>query len=144
MHNTIACSGGFKYKPTTSMSFSSNCGSLESLNASTRCGFKPRAAQIRCTCAGDTPDFFAIVRTDQCVWPSGFDFRVNSTISSIFDCGIVGLRPRPERTLPSFARPAPWNRERQAIEAAAAKTVGPSRYDPATRQDLLTWLRQAI
>ena len=34
--------------------------------------------------------------------------------------------------------------KRQAIEAAAAKTVGPSRYDPATRQDLLTWLRQAI
>ena len=34
--------------------------------------------------------------------------------------------------------------KRQAIEAAAAKTVGPSRYDRATRQDLLAWLRQAI
>jgi site-specific recombinase XerD len=34
--------------------------------------------------------------------------------------------------------------KRQAIEAAAAKTIGPSRYDEATRQDLLTWLRQAI
>ena len=34
--------------------------------------------------------------------------------------------------------------KRQAIEAAAAKTVGPSRYDRAARQDLLDWLRQAI
>jgi len=34
--------------------------------------------------------------------------------------------------------------KRQAIEAVAAKTVGPSRYDRATRQDLLAWLRQAI
>ena len=34
--------------------------------------------------------------------------------------------------------------KRKAIETAAAKTVGPSRYDGATRQDLLAWLRQAI
>lgn len=34
--------------------------------------------------------------------------------------------------------------KRQAVEAAAAKTIGPSRYNPASRQDLLAWLRQAI
>lgn len=34
--------------------------------------------------------------------------------------------------------------KRQAIEAAAAKTLGPSRYDQTSRQDLLDWLRQAI
>jgi integrase/recombinase XerD len=34
--------------------------------------------------------------------------------------------------------------KRQAINAAAAKTVGPSRYDQASRQDLLAWLRQTI
>lgn len=34
--------------------------------------------------------------------------------------------------------------KRQATEAAAAKTVGPSRYDQASRRDLLAWLRQAI
>jgi len=34
--------------------------------------------------------------------------------------------------------------KRQAIEAAAAHTLGPSRYNKASRQDLLTWLRQAI
>jgi integrase/recombinase XerD len=34
--------------------------------------------------------------------------------------------------------------KRQAIQSAAAKTLGPSRYDQACRQDLLAWLRQAI
>lgn len=34
--------------------------------------------------------------------------------------------------------------KRRAIQAAAAKTLGPSRYNQASRQDLLTWLRQAI
>ena len=34
--------------------------------------------------------------------------------------------------------------KRQAIEAAADKTIGPSRYDHASRKDLLDWLRQAI
>lgn len=34
--------------------------------------------------------------------------------------------------------------KRQAVEAAASKTLGPSHYDHATRQDLLDWLRQAI
>jgi site-specific recombinase XerD len=34
--------------------------------------------------------------------------------------------------------------KRQAIEAAANKTLGPSRYNHASRQDLLDWLRQAI
>jgi site-specific recombinase XerD len=34
--------------------------------------------------------------------------------------------------------------KRHAIETAAAKTLGPSRYDHATRQDLLAWLRQTV
>ena len=34
--------------------------------------------------------------------------------------------------------------KRQAIEAAAAKTLEPSRYNHTSRQDLLDWLRQAI
>jgi hypothetical protein len=62
MHKTIAFSGGFKYRPTTSTSFSSNPGSLDSLNVCTRCGRRPRADQIRCTVAGDTPALTPIVR----------------------------------------------------------------------------------
>ena len=42
-----------------------------------------------------------------------------------------------------YAKASP-EMKRQAIEAAGAKTLGPSRYDEATRQDLLDWLRQAI
>ncbi|MDN5796667.1 MAG: tyrosine-type recombinase/integrase [Intrasporangium sp.] len=34
--------------------------------------------------------------------------------------------------------------KRQAVEAVASKTLGPSRYDDAAREDLLTWLRQVI
>ena len=42
MHKTTAFSGGFRYSPTTSTSFSSKRLSFESLNISTRCGFRPR------------------------------------------------------------------------------------------------------
>jgi integrase/recombinase XerD len=34
--------------------------------------------------------------------------------------------------------------KREAIEAAATHTLGPSRYDQTARQDLIAWLRQAI
>jgi integrase/recombinase XerD len=34
--------------------------------------------------------------------------------------------------------------KRRAVEAAATRTLGPSHYDQATRQDLLAWLRQVI
>jgi hypothetical protein len=37
--STSALSGGFRYRPTTSRSFSVNWGSLLSLNFSTRCGW---------------------------------------------------------------------------------------------------------
>lgn len=42
-----------------------------------------------------------------------------------------------------YAKASP-EMKRGAIEAAAAKTLGPSRYDQDTRADLLAWLREAI
>ena len=105
MHNTIAFSGGFKYRPTTSMSLSSNFGSLDTLNVSTRCGAKPRSDQIRCTVAGLTPTRLAIVRHDQCVAPGGVVVVVNRTISAIVSSGIEGLRPRPSRILLHSGQP---------------------------------------
>jgi integrase/recombinase XerD len=42
-----------------------------------------------------------------------------------------------------YAKASP-EMKRQAVEAAAGKTLGPSRYDHASRKDLLDWLRQAI
>ena len=56
----------------------------------------------------------AIVRQLQCVWPSGLDSWVRRTISSIFACGISGLRPRPLRTWPNLARPSAAKRARHS------------------------------
>ena len=39
-------------------------------------------------------------------------------ISSILDCGIDGLRPRPLRTRPNFAKPSSANRSRQLFTDA--------------------------
>jgi hypothetical protein len=46
-HNTTAASGGFRYSPTTSRTLSMNCGSVDSLKSSMRCGLSPKARQIR-------------------------------------------------------------------------------------------------
>lgn len=42
-----------------------------------------------------------------------------------------------------YAKPNP-EMKRRAVEAAAAHTLGQSRYNKASRQDLLNWLRQTI
>src|SRR5262245_50084207 len=50
-HSTSAFSGGSRYNPTTSRTVATNCGSLDSLKVSTRCGCSPNAFQIRpCGC----------------------------------------------------------------------------------------------
>jgi hypothetical protein len=114
MHNTTACSGGFRYKPTTSISFSSKCGSLDSWNVVTRCGLSPRADHTRCTVSLETPTRWAIVRVLQCVCPAGVECWVNSTISSTTACEIIALRPRPGATCANLVSPCASNRARQA------------------------------
>lgn len=53
---------GFKYKPTTSLSFSTNRLSLENFKVRSRCGCSPLASQIRCFRRTDTPQW-DMVRT---------------------------------------------------------------------------------
>jgi hypothetical protein len=106
MRNTIAFCGGFRYKPATSVSVVSNCGSPDTVNVSTSCGLRPRSDQIRCTVAEPTPTWLAIVRHDQRVAPAGVVVVVNRTISAILFSGIEGLRPRPSRILSSPANPS--------------------------------------
>ena len=113
MHSTTALSGGLRYSPTTSVSFCSKRGSLDSLKVLTRCGFNPRDDQIRWTVAFDTPARSAIVRQLQCVAPGGFSCSVNRTISSTFSAGIDGLRPRPLATWPNRLSPSAANCDRQ-------------------------------
>src|SRR3972149_5159428 len=88
-HRTTALSGGFRYTPTTSVSFSTNRLSFESLNVSMRCGCNPCASQIRETVALLTPMASAIVRVDQCVASGGVVCSVASTIALIFSAGRV-------------------------------------------------------
>ena len=59
------------YSPTTSTSFSSKRGSLDSLNVWTRCGLSPRACHTSCTVDFDTPAAAAIVLQLQWVSPFG-------------------------------------------------------------------------
>ena len=118
MHNTTACSGGFRYSPTTSMSLSSKRGSFESLNDLRRCGFRPRPDQIRWTVAGLTPTRFAIDRQLQWVAPAGVSCWVRRMISSILSAEIRGLRPRPARTRANLANPSRAKRSRHARTVA--------------------------
>src|SRR6516225_8802986 len=73
MHSTTADSGGFRYRPTTSVSLSSNAGSVEILKVSTRWGLSPRAFQIRCTVLRLTPACLAIDLVLQWVSPLGLE-----------------------------------------------------------------------
>ena len=114
MHSTIAFSGGFKYNPTTSTSFSVNRGSLLTLNVSTRWGCNPSSFQILRTVSLLTPARSAIVRVDQCVAPAGLVLVVNSTISATCSAVIAALRPRPGLTLPQSVNPSASNALRQA------------------------------
>ncbi len=93
-HNTGARSGGFRYSPTTSRTFSTNCGSAESLKVSCLCGLRPNARQIRETAVCDMPVAAAIDRVDQCVASTGLVSSVltttASTASSVIFLGAPG------------------------------------------------------
>ena len=89
----MACSGGFRYSPTTSWSFSTNLGSLESLKVSIRCGLRPCSFQIRPMVESLKPVALAMVERLQWVWPSGFSRRVFWTTAARRAESIFRLRP---------------------------------------------------
>jgi hypothetical protein len=70
-HSTMACSGGAIYS-RTSRTLATKSGSVDSLNVSCRCGFRPKARQIRCTVLTERPLSCAILRELQCVASSGW------------------------------------------------------------------------
>src|SRR5215472_2395703 len=57
-HSTSARSGGCRYNPTMSRTFSMNSGSFDSLNVSVRCGCNAKARQMRFTVLRLNPDIF--------------------------------------------------------------------------------------
>src|SRR5574340_1238961 len=70
---TRALSGGCRYSPTISRTFSTNSGSADSLNVSVRCGCRPKARQMRCTVLRLTPLVCAMARVLQ--WVACFDIH---------------------------------------------------------------------
>src|SRR5579864_9283435 len=58
---------GLRYKPTMSRTFSTNCGSWESLKFCTRWGCNPKACQMRTIAVCDNPVLCAISRVLQWV-----------------------------------------------------------------------------
>src|SRR5487761_242210 len=94
-HNTIAFCGGFKYRPTTSVNFSINLGSRDSLKVRLRCGLRLCNCQSRFTVLLLTPWALAILRQLHCVMPLGLVSSVARIHASRFSRSYFGLRPRP-------------------------------------------------
>src|SRR3990170_5911220 len=83
-HKTNALSGGFRYKPTTSVNFSTNCLSLDTLKVLIRWGCNPCASHTLATEEWLTPTFFPKVLVLQCVASKGVLCKVISTIFLTF------------------------------------------------------------
>src|SRR5215467_4148100 len=66
----------YNVQTAVSVTFSSNCGSFDTLNRRTRCGFKPASAQIRPTLEGLMPIAAAIESRLQCVALGGNSLAV--------------------------------------------------------------------
>src|SRR6266536_2654643 len=104
-HSTTACSGGLWYSPTTSTTFSTNSGSVDSLKVSARCGLSPKARQIRPTVDLLSPDLSAICLRDQWVASLGVSSSVATTTASTRSTVIDGGRPgRSSSSNPSSRR----------------------------------------
>ena len=113
-HNANARSGGSRYRPTISRTFSSNFGSLDNLNFSTRCGWTSKRRQTRCTIIRETLMCLASVRTLQCVPSGGLVFRVVSRIV----CSNSGVSTDPMRLrfrLPVSASTPPWTKADRVV-----------------------------
>src|SRR5450755_4245037 len=89
-HSTTAFSGGSWYSPTTSTTFSTKNGSVDSLKESCRCGLRSNLFQIRPTVDFDSPVRLAIEARDQCVSLPGVDSSVATITSSTWSSRIRG------------------------------------------------------
>src|SRR5437867_4452281 len=76
-----------------SPTFSTNCGSAESLKISVRCGCRENARQMQCTDDADTPDALAMPRVLRCVAPAGFVSSVLTTGASTWSSPILRGAP---------------------------------------------------
>ena len=91
--STTALSGGFRYRPQMSWTFSMNSGSLESFQVSWRCGCSPNARQIRITASGVTPSGPPSTAWTSASRPCGLLSSVVITTRSTSSSVIVRGRP---------------------------------------------------
>ena len=82
--STTACSGGLRYSPVISRTFSMKKGSLDSLSVSARCGLTPNSANQRCTVLLETPSASAIRRTLQVPERAGLACRARLITAATF------------------------------------------------------------
>ena len=83
-HSTTALSGGLRYRPMTSRTLASSCGSVENLKLCVRHGCSPHSRHTSATLTLEMPSSAASSRDDQCVTPSRFGggSRVASTMAT--------------------------------------------------------------
>src|SRR5450756_1674460 len=83
MHSTTAFSGGSRYRPTTSMTLASSCGSVENRKPPVRHGWIPCSRQIRATVALPIFNLPPSALDDQCVRPLDFDGGVSVAATTL-------------------------------------------------------------
>ena len=120
LNTTVRC-GASTYSPTTSTSFSSNCGSVEILNVATFHGFSSWSRQIRATVSFRFRDASPSSRVVQCVDPSSGD----SCNVSYTTAATVPLR-QPRLTAPPRKRSAQHHQPpaQQTDDATPARRIG--------------------
>ena len=145
-HSTTAWSGGFRYSPTMSRTFSMKNGSLDSLKVRCRCGCTPNRSNQRPTVLLETPQRSDIERTVQWVAFGGGDrsaaLMTSATRSSSWVRGRPGRssscspsKPRSRkrlRHLPTVGRLSPRRRAMEALDSpwAPARTICARRTTP--------------
>ncbi len=105
-HSTTALSGGLRYRPTTSRTLASSCGSVENLKLSARHGCSPYSRHTLATLTFDRPSSAASSRLDPCVIPSrarGGSKVASTTATSSVVRGLPGLGRSSSPPIPSAA-----------------------------------------
>ena len=123
-HSTRARSGGARWRPTMSRTFSAESGSVESLKLSARCGRRPEARQARPTVAADGPEASATVRRLHCVPPSGRSASVRSGSAATRSSSVRrGAPGRGSSSSPSARSRAKRSRHLPAVCSATPRSA---------------------
>ena len=143
-HSTTAFSGGLWYSPTTSTTFSTKNGSVDSLKESCRRGLRSNLRQIRPMVDLLSPVRLAIEARDQCVSLPGVSSSVATTTSSTWSSRIDGGRPgRGSSCRPSSRRAMNRARHRSTVDSSTPRSAAASLFVPPSAQRSTIFARSA-